>query len=277
MKSSEELMIWPLAVDLCSTPFIMCRVLILQAGFTPTDALHVLGHFDRWNREASTLGAELLASQTTLSPEALCQQVVSGVSDRIAAELVSKILSKEATLPNWDREPAAVALLTRAFDGSHCSELDCQLTLKQPIIAIGAPVEAYLPRTAKQLHTEPIIPDRADVANAVGAVAGGVIQRMCVLVHHLEDLSRSVFRFYLPDGNCDFDDLEEGVAYAQKAISVQLEAMAHDAGADHVEVTMVREDKYVPFGEGTEDELYLSTELTFTAIGRPSLDREKKT
>jgi N-methylhydantoinase A/oxoprolinase/acetone carboxylase beta subunit len=75
------------------------RGLVLRAGFTPTDALHVLGRFERWDAEASRLGAELLAAQMGLSPEAFCERVVADVSNRVTTELISKVLSDEA--PIW--------------------------------------------------------------------------------------------------------------------------------------------------------------------------------
>ena len=81
--------------------------LILQAGFTPTDALHVLGQFELWNTQASQLGAELLAARAGLTPGDFCRRVVSGVSDRVATELVSKVLSDEGTLPDWKQGPCA--------------------------------------------------------------------------------------------------------------------------------------------------------------------------
>ncbi len=252
---------------------LTARRLVLQAGFTPTDALHVLGHFERWDATASQLGAELLAAQAGLSVEDFCQQVVSGVSDRVATELVSKVLSDEATLPDWKREPAAAALLTRALNGSQSSALDCQLTLKQPVVAIGAPVTAYLPRTSRQLHTELIIPDHAGVANAIGAVAGGVVQQMRVMIHPV-DAAESTFRVHLPDGVRDFATVEAGVAYAQKVIPGRLEALARQAGADQVELKVVREDNIVPIRPEWGGEIYLGTELTFTAVGRPSLVRD---
>ena len=70
-------------------------------------------------------------------------------------------------------------------------ELDCTLTLQQPVVAIGAPVEAYMPRVAEQLHTELVIPPHAEVANAVGAVAGGVVQRQRVLINPLDESERA--------------------------------------------------------------------------------------
>ncbi len=253
---------------------LRARRLVLESGFTPTDALHVLGHFQNGDVEASRLGAELLAAQAGLSPEEFCRQIVSGVSDKIALELVSKVLSDEVALPDWEREPAATALLARALNGSDGSGLDCQLSLKQPVVAIGAPVEAYLPRTSQQLHTELVIPDHANVANAVGAVAGGVVQQAQIIIRPLEG-AETLFRVHLPDGLHDFGDLEEGVAYAQTVVPERLEALARQAGADHVEIKMTRKDNIAPIKPEWGGELYLDTELTFTAMGRPSLAKEK--
>jgi N-methylhydantoinase A/oxoprolinase/acetone carboxylase beta subunit len=244
------------------------RGLALRAGFTPTDALHVLGRFGCWDAEASRLGAELLAAQTDLSPEAFCERVVAEVSNRVTTELISKVLSDEATLPIWEREPSATALLARAMGNVPGSDLGCQLRLRQPVVAVGAPVEAYLPRVARQLHTELVIPPHAEVANAVGAVVGGVVQQLRVMIRPLDADQR--FRLHLPDGVRDFSTVEEGVAYAQKVVPVQLKALAWQAGASQVEVQMSRVDRGAPVAVGWGQHVYLGTELTFTAVGRPS-------
>jgi len=257
------------------------RGLVLRAGFTPTDALHVLGRFERWDAEASRLGADLLAAQTDLSPEAFCQRVAAEVSNRVTTELVSKVLSDEVTPPDgstgpsgrgpaeiWEREPSAAALLARAMGDVPGSDLDCQLRLRKPLVAVGAPVEAYLPRVAGQLCTELIIPPHAEVANAVGAVAGSVVQQLRAMIRPLDADQR--FRLHLPDGVCDFASVEESVAYAQQVVPVQLEALARQAGASQVEVQMVRVDRSAPVALGWEQQIYLGTELTFTAVGRPS-------
>jgi N-methylhydantoinase A/oxoprolinase/acetone carboxylase beta subunit len=248
------------------------RRLILHAGFTPTDALHVLGKFQLWDTEAAKLGAKLLAAQAGLEAEEFCRHVAEKVSDRVATELISKVLSDEATKPDWEAEPAATALLARALNGSQDSGLACRLTLKNPVVAIGAPVEAYLPRTSGQLNTELVIPDYAGVANAVGAVAGGVVQQVRAIIHQLDD--ESGYRLHLPDGVHDFETLKESVAYAQERVPEQIKALAHQAGADQVEVKMVREDRTAPVKGGWGSEIYLSTELLFTAVGRPSIARD---
>jgi len=244
------------------------QLVVQRAAFTPTDALHVLGRLQLWNAEASRLGAEILAAQAGLSVETLCEQVVRGVSDRVATELISKVLEDEVGPPDWEREPSAAALLERALNGPGDGDLSCELTLRRPVVAIGAPVEAYMPRTAEQLHTELIIPPHAEVANAVGAVAGGVIQRQRVLISPLDGGER--FRLHLPNGVHDFDDLEQAVGYAQQVMSAHVEAQARQAGAGQVEVQMARTDRQARVAAGWGQEVYLGTELAFKAVGRPS-------
>jgi N-methylhydantoinase A/oxoprolinase/acetone carboxylase beta subunit len=158
--------------------------------------------------------------------------------------------------------------LERALDrgDGHGAALGCTLTLRQPVVAIGAPVAAYMPRVAEQLHTRLIIPPHAAVANAVGAVVGGVVQRQQVLVGPLDGR----LRLHLPDGVHDFALLEEAVAFAQGWMRAWLEAQARQAGAAQVEIQIDRRDTYAPVGAGFGEQVYLGTELTFTAVGRPS-------
>ena len=243
--------------------------LVMRAGFTPTDALHVLGRFERWDSQASHLGAELLAAKSGLTAESFCERVASGVSDRVATELVTKVLTDEATQPDWQRETAASALLARALGAAPGSDLECHLGLRQPVVAVGAPVEAYLPRTSSLLRTELVIPPNADVANAIGAVAGGIVQQVRALIRPVDaDL---FYRLFLPDSVHDFGSVEEAVAYAQDVLPRRVETLARRAGADQVEVQMSRADHHAPVEEMWGQDIYLETELVFTATGRPSL------
>jgi N-methylhydantoinase A/oxoprolinase/acetone carboxylase beta subunit len=253
---------------------LVAERLVLRAGFTPTDALHALGRLDLWNVEAARLGAQVLAGLGRQESDELCHAVVTGVSDRAATALLSKVLSDEAYskgreyVPQWEQEPTAAFLLHQALSGGGAGELDCVLTLRHPMVAIGAPVEAYMPRVAERLHTRLVIPPHAEVANAVGAVAGGVVQRQRVLISPLED--GDALRLHLPEGVRDFRYLEDAVAYAQEQMITWMEDLARRAGAAQVEVQMTREDRNVLAKAGWGDKIYLGTDLIFTAAGRPS-------
>jgi N-methylhydantoinase A/oxoprolinase/acetone carboxylase beta subunit len=247
---------------------LVAERLVLRAGFTPTDALHAQGRLSLWNGEAARLGAQVLASLGRRSVAELCQEVVDGVSSRAATALVSKVLSDESHPPDWQGERTAALLLDRALSRNLDDNLAIDLTLRQPLVAIGAPVEAYMPRVAEQLHTHLLIPPHAEVANAVGAVAGGVVQRQRVLITPIQQ--GDTVRVHLPQSVHDFSDLEQAVSFAEQRMVPWVEEQAQQAGARQVEVQMVREDREVLVKAGWGDKLYLGTELTFTAVGRPS-------
>jgi N-methylhydantoinase A/oxoprolinase/acetone carboxylase beta subunit len=247
---------------------LIAERLVMLAGFTPTDALHALGRLDLWHAEAAQLGAQVLANQGRRTVEDLCHAVVEGVSNRATQALVSKILSDEAHLPDWEHEPTAALLLERAMSDRRDSDLAFALTLRLPLVAIGAPVEAYMPRVADTLRTRLIIPPHAEVANAVGAVAGSVVQRQRVIIEPVE--AEDTLRLHLPQGLRDFHDLEQAVAWAQQQMIPWLEAQARQAGAAQVKVEMTRQDARVAARAGWGDHIYIGTELIFTAVGRPS-------
>jgi N-methylhydantoinase A/oxoprolinase/acetone carboxylase beta subunit len=247
---------------------LVAERLVLRAGFTPTDALHALGRLDLWDAGAAWLGAQVLASQGRRTTEDLCQSVVEGVSNRATQALVSKVLSDEAHPPDWEHEPTAALLLERAMNDRRDSDLALALTLRLPVVAIGAPVEAYMPRVAETLRTRLIIPPHAEVANAVGAVAGSVVQRQRVIIEPVE--AEDTLRLHLPQGLRDFHDLEQAVAWAQEQMIPWLEAQARQAGAAQVRVEMTRQDARVAARGGWGDSIYIGTELIFTAVGRPS-------
>jgi N-methylhydantoinase A/oxoprolinase/acetone carboxylase beta subunit len=143
--------------------------------------------------------------------------------------------------------------------------LDVALTLRRPLVAIGAPVRTYYPAVAASLHSRLHIPQHAEIANAVGAVAGGVMQTVHVLIKPLEE---GGFRIHLPTGVHDLADLEEAAAYAMEEASLLAEAQARRAGAVEVRVQTRREDHIVRL-QG--EDVYFDSQVTATAVGRPRL------
>jgi len=251
---------------------LVAQQVVMRCSFTPTDALHVLGRYQEWNTAVARVAAELLAAQVELSVEEFCASVVAGMSDRVATELVSKVLHDEVGVADWDAEPLAVGLLARALNRVRSTDLACSFTLLHPVIAVGAPVEAYLPRTAEQLHTELVIPKHAGVANAIGAVAGSVVQRAHLLIRPVD--FEEHYRLHAPGtlvlDQTDFDTVADALAYAESTVPGLLVKLTQDAGADQVEVQLVREDRTGTLREKIDQSIFLESALTFTAVGRPA-------
>jgi hypothetical protein len=126
-------------------------------------------------------------------------------------------------------------------------------------------VTTYYPPVAERLHTRLCIPPHAPIANAVGAVVGGITQVVRVQIRPLGD---EAFRVHLPDGIQDFATLEEALACAIEAAMSLSEKRAYAAGAIQVYVQVERHDEIVNV-RGME--VFLGSEVIATASGRPRL------
>jgi N-methylhydantoinase A/oxoprolinase/acetone carboxylase beta subunit len=251
------------------------RGLVVLGGFTPTDAAHVLGHHNDWSLEAAQLGAELSARRASEPPwetdgdaDDFCQQVMGQVTVQSGRALVVAALAEthDVDLSGHDRLRRLFVDRALVSDSGEESLVDVALTLRRPLVAIGAPVATYYPAVAESLHTRLCIPSHAEIANAVGAVAGGVMQTVRVLIKPLDGEER--FRVHLPTGIQDFADLEEAAAYAMEEATLLAEGQARRAGATDVQVQTQREDHVVHL-QG--EDIFFDTEVTATAVGRPKL------
>ena len=106
------------------------------------------------------------------------------------------------------------------------------------------------------------------MANAVGAVAGGVVQRLRALIRPLD--FGAAYRVHLPDGFHDAATVEAAVAHAQAVLPDQLVELARRAGADQVEMKVERTDHVAQVDAEFGRDILVEIELVFTAVGRPS-------
>ncbi len=244
------------------------------AAFTPSDALHVLGRQQGWNTEAAELGARLLASEErnilgaseAASARVFCERTVEHVireSARIVAETaLAHDPGLELRAGSWgifgDR------FIEDAVAGREFSQLmRTAFSLGTPLIAIGAPVQAYYPEVARRLKSILSIPEHAAVCNAVGAVAGVVSQSVDILVNQPVF---GVFRVHDPAGSRDFKSAEPAIDHArQTSQRLALESARRAGAVDlHVESTVSEHRAHM----GASD--YLAEAIVrSTATGRP--------
>jgi hypothetical protein len=111
-----------------------------------------------------------------LSIEELVEEVMKIIAEKIAAEVISFISAKslERAPAYIDRDDLGLWLFEESLYQKH-PYLGSTIALKIPIIGIGAPAQIFLPRVAELLHTELIVPENFQVANAIGAVAGCIM------------------------------------------------------------------------------------------------------
>jgi N-methylhydantoinase A/oxoprolinase/acetone carboxylase beta subunit len=245
------------------------------AAFTPSDAMHVLGRQEGWNREAAERGARILAIEerngrakaSAVTPAEMCERIHEHVVRETVRVLLGAALANdpgiEASLAGWG--VLGERLLEAACAGRPFSSLlHAGLGLARPLIAIGAPVGAYYPEVARRLGSPLSIPEHASVCNAVGAVAGVVSQSVEVLVNQP---TFKVFRVHDPAGSRDYSEPEPALEHAQRVSRVLALEAARRAGAADPHVNTEVIEKRAQVAPGTD---YLAEAMVrSTAVGRP--------
>jgi N-methylhydantoinase A/oxoprolinase/acetone carboxylase beta subunit len=254
------------------------RGLATLAGFTPSDAMHVLGRQQGWSVEAARLGATILATeernasgrQARDTPEVFCERTYQHVVREAARVLLESALARdpgvEAKNGRWG--PLGVLIEDVVTGRSFSGLIDARIRLATPLIAIGAPVGAYYPEVARRLGAQLLVPEHAAVCNAVGAVAGVVSETCDVLVNQP---TFKVFRVHDPAGSRDYSEAHEAIEDAKRVSRELALAAARRAGASdpHVETSVMERRAHA----GSVDDYLAEATVRSRATGRPATGR----
>ncbi|MBU1567818.1 MAG: hydantoinase/oxoprolinase family protein [Proteobacteria bacterium] len=140
------------------------KQLIFECGFTPTDALHVLGKIDLGNRVAALAGADILGQALGLSGADFARLVLERTEELIENMIIDYIIQR-----SWQNS------LT-GFINSRKNHpvLGVEFSIKIPLIGIGAAARFLLPGVAERLRTTVSFPENCEVGNAIGAAMIGL-------------------------------------------------------------------------------------------------------
>jgi N-methylhydantoinase A/oxoprolinase/acetone carboxylase beta subunit len=251
------------------------RGLVVISALTPSDAAHVLELQSHWNRDAAEIGARLFLRQAPhagwrppADAEQLCRDIVEQVVRQSGEVILDATFREEAHIDHQHWGQLGRELVRRSLSHSQDEAVlfRSELRLGVALGAIGAPIGAYYPEIARRLRTHLVDMPHADVANALGAVAGGVTQRATIAITQPQD---GVFRVHLPTGIKDFSDLDRAAAHARDVASDSARDMAHRAGAGDIQLRHERNDRIVDEPGGLK--IFIESSVVVTAFGRPAL------
>jgi N-methylhydantoinase A/oxoprolinase/acetone carboxylase beta subunit len=233
-----------------------------KAGLTPTDLLHFEGRYGAWDQEAARWACEAFSRSQSRTSAELAQEIWQ----RMTAMIVAAVVTFLTGLPLASLDPPGHTSDTWFFHNSLWREhphLSTEMHLRQPIIGIGAPAAILLPPVAEALHTDLLLPEHFEVANAVGAVGGSVMVEEEVLIYpRLSSGGLDVVGYYVQDGESrrTFDSLDQALADGR------------DRGRDRVLGAAIRAGAENPQVDITELENGLdSFRLRIRALGNPRL------
>ncbi len=238
---------------------------IQRCGFTPTDLLHIENRFTRWSREAALVMGHLLARICRLD----LNEMTANLLTRVTEKLTFEILKPQLDVQVDPRDPAHCPLCRTLFEnllGGGNRKFTVTITLHQPVIGIGAPIHFFLPPAAAILNAKAVIPDHADVANAVGAITSRVLIR-----RKIDIISPVPGRYQIvgPTGIKNFSELEEATAYAEARLKELVRQLARTAGTSETRVDVRQEDRTPAAADGSS--IFLGRTIFAQVTGEPDL------
>ena len=250
---------------------------IHRASLTPTDILHVSGQLSLWNKKAAELGAEMLAQRYRVSTGQFVEAVMAEILYKLAALTFDRLLAEEGLSFNLSSERSGKFIIRKILNKDQ-ADLKQQILfsskLRHPIIAVGAPVEAYFPVMAQKVGAELYLPRYAEVANAVGTVSGKAVERISILVKPGEG---GGFIVHTPRERTTFVIFEEAVDYACREGQRLVYEQAMESGAVNIETLVERYDRYSALAaaadkENPDQRLFIESIIEVSAVGRPWSD-----
>ena len=124
-----------------------------------------------------------------------------------------------------------------------------RIDLKRPVVGIGAPIHFFLPGAAKALGAEAILPQDADVANAIGAITSNVVVR-----RHVRIIPNQEGGFLIEGlvGARHFQKFNEADAFAREEVARMVRDLAWAAGTSCRAVELKTEDQIPTTADGKQ-------------------------
>lgn len=246
---------------------LVSRGLAQLAGFTPSDAMHVLEAQNNWNSDAAIQAARVFAKIRDRFGQPIAidpQELARRVKLQLTFQSVDAILATCMKEDGLTIGPGAGELLRRALDKTS-GFVRFALSLDRPLVGLGASASTYYPAIGEMLTTECIVPGDADVANAIGAVTSEVRISKSIVINSGD--GGNSFYVMLPAGPSTFANEDAAIFTATENLKQQVLKLAEEAGAADAQVDK-RIEIDAPEIEGSR--CFVQARIYMTATGRPN-------
>ena len=251
---------------------------VMRCGFTPTDAMHIVGDFSSYDVEASRLAARCLCRGVGLpeSDEGVLAfaRTVYGLVEKKLFERISCILLRHRYPHAFEADEGEAVRRIAADVWDHFASgesdgiVEAALRTDATLVGVGAPTGIFLPRVARAIGAACVVPADADVANAVGAAMSSVGARAEAKVVPLYNASGIIgYTVHTDDRRTSTRDKGEAILLAQDGARAAAERMARRRGA-RGELEFEATVKDISSGTADGKGLYLGTDIAVTAYAK---------
>ncbi len=176
---SEEPRPWSDVISSVSDRYRVMRLVergvVQLAGFTPSDAAHVLDRQSQWSREVALLVCLMIGrsygkvSFNDAQIEVECRAFAQEIFDAMVAKSTHVLIEQLAGCSFAANDPL-ISLITRGHQ--QLGDLQINLQSALPLVAVGGSAPVFYPEVGQRLGLETVIPVGSEVANAIGAAIG---------------------------------------------------------------------------------------------------------
>ena len=248
---------------------LVSRGLAQVSGFTPSDAMHVLGLQKNWNHQAACLAAEILfrmrdrfAEPVAACAKELCEKVKSQLTAQSCDVILQTCLAEDGVSIGT----GAADLIARSLEKKK-GFVEFSISLDRPLVGLGASAGTYYPAIGERLNSEYEIPEHSDVANAIGAVTSEVRVQKSMTITSPD--GGSSFHLMLSDGPVVVLSENEALERASLELETRIRQMASQAGALDPEFSK-EIAVHAPEIDGSRH--FVEAIVTMSAVGRPLID-----
>ncbi|SFA72792.1 N-methylhydantoinase A/oxoprolinase/acetone carboxylase, beta subunit [Acetitomaculum ruminis DSM 5522] len=246
--------------------------IIMYAGLTPTDMMHIKGDFSEFDTEAAKIAATYVGN--CLRPKLNCDEIAELSYKMVMKKLYVNI--SRALLEAEDKyfrrngvDEGTIHYLEKSFDDNYENEnktfFKDTINLNCDIIGIGAPIKIFLPKVCQLLNAKLYIPEHYEVANALGAINGNIIVNETI---EIRPVIGGGYTMYSSEENIYFSELNDA---KQKAIEILKKetyekAVERGAGKNNIEFKIEINDGRTMSKEMVR--VFTESHVTVTALGR---------
>jgi N-methylhydantoinase A/oxoprolinase/acetone carboxylase beta subunit len=238
---------------------------IQRCGLTLTDLLHVTNRFNRWDKNAAEQVCKMFSRLAKMKIPQMAVHLLNMGETRLTLELLKRQLDDEVDPDALHTCPVCQTLIGNLLSDGN-DQYAVRINLKRPVVGIGAPIHFFLPRAAKALGTEAVLPENADVANAVGAITSNVVVKRQLRIIPDEE---GGFLIEGLAGVRHFKKFEDADAFARDELVQRVRNLARIAGTSAQEIKLKIEDKIPKTADGKQ--IFLGRTIHANLTGRPDI------
>ena len=244
------------------------------SAVTPSDASHVLGKSNAWDKEAAIKAIDLFARRRDGSGELLdgstsqmAERIVCQLTDQTSSSILEMAFSEEKV--DFGDKPDVLAKhpLTQFGLVGYSDLIKVNVGISKKIIGLGASAPTYYPAVGAELNCEVILPEYAGVANAIGAVVGKIVMRESGVI---SSPSEGKYLVHLDGKPVNFTSETAALKVLEEKLTEKSIQKAKEAGAENVSVNIDREIKTANIENRS---VFVEASVLVEASGRPRISK----